>query len=127
MLSCGCEQGETNASWVMDGMLEQLLSNTELGVRLRSHFVSATTDFILILCTHQAVQNRACRLADPKESRHCAQVFTIVPMLNPDGVSAGNYRTSLAGVDLNRQWAKPSLEKHPEIANAKALLAELQA
>ena len=42
MLSCGCEQGETNASWVMDGMLEQLLSNTELGVRLRSHFVSAT-------------------------------------------------------------------------------------
>ena len=41
MLSCGCEQGETNASWVMDGMLEQLLSNTELGVRLRSHFVSA--------------------------------------------------------------------------------------
>ena len=48
-------------------------------------------------------------------------------MLNPDGVSAGNYRTSLAGLDLNRQWAKPSLEKHPEIANAKALLAELQA
>ena len=41
MVSCGCEQGETNASWVMDGMLEQLLSNTELGVRLRSHFVSA--------------------------------------------------------------------------------------
>ena len=48
-------------------------------------------------------------------------------MLNPAGVSAGNYRTSLAGVDLNRQWAKPSLEKHPEIASAKALLAELQA
>lgn len=26
----------------------------------------------------------------------------VVPMLNPDGVINGNYRMSLAGVDLNR-------------------------
>jgi cytosolic carboxypeptidase protein 2/3 len=31
-------------------------------------------------------------------------VFKIVPMLNPDGVIVGNYRCSLAGLDLNRQW-----------------------
>jgi hypothetical protein len=31
-------------------------------------------------------------------------------MLNPDGVINGNYRCSLAGVDLNRRWKFPSKE-----------------
>jgi len=31
-------------------------------------------------------------------------VFYIVPMLNIDGVINGNYRSNLAGVDLNRQY-----------------------
>lgn len=30
--------------------------------------------------------------------------FFIIPMLNPDGVVAGNYRTSLFGKDLNRTF-----------------------
>jgi murein tripeptide amidase MpaA len=34
-------------------------------------------------------------------------VFKIIPMLNPDGVIHGNYRCSLAGVDLNRKWDNP--------------------
>lgn len=27
-------------------------------------------------------------------------------MLNPDGVIHGNYRTNLAGIDLNRVWGE---------------------
>ena len=29
-------------------------------------------------------------------------VFKIIPMMNPDGVIIGNYRSSLSGIDLNR-------------------------
>lgn len=53
-------------------------------------------------------------------------VFKIVPMLNPDGVINGNYRTSLAGCDLNRRYKTPSKILHPTIYALKKLCKKIQ-
>ena len=42
-------------------------------------------------------------------------VFHIVPNMNPDGSRRGHLRTNAAGVNLNREWEAPSLEKSPEV------------
>ena len=49
-------------------------------------------------------------------------VLKIVPMLNPDGVILGNYRCSVMGVDLNRQWLEPNEHSHPTIYHLKRLM-----
>ena len=61
--------GETMGSWVMQGVLQFLLSDNPMAIYLRQQIV-----------------------------------FKIVPMMNPDGVIHGHYRTSLSGADLNRRW-----------------------
>ena len=45
-------------------------------------------------------------------------------MLNPDGVIVGNYRCSLAAVDLNRQWMTPSNKYHPEAFATKTMIVK---
>ena len=52
-------------------------------------------------------------------------VFKLVPCLNPDGAVCGNYRSSLAGVDLNRQWILPSKDLHPVVFHLKELVASV--
>ena len=49
----------------------------------------------------------------------------MIPCLNPDGVSCGNYRTSLSGVDLNRQWISPHHQLHPTIFFTKKLMENI--
>jgi murein tripeptide amidase MpaA len=49
-------------------------------------------------------------------------VFSVIPMLNPDGVINGNYRCSLAGCDLNRRWKTPSKVINPTIYYVKKLV-----
>lgn len=42
-------------------------------------------------------------------------VFYIVPNMNPDGSVRGHLRTNAVGVNLNREWATPSMEQSPEV------------
>lgn len=82
--------GETNSSWIMEGIIDYLTSDNEQAIELRSKYI-----------------------------------FKIIPMLNPDGVINGNYRTSLAGVDLNRFWCKPDKFKHPTIYHVKEMISNM--
>ncbi|XP_044014103.1 cytosolic carboxypeptidase 6 [Aphidius gifuensis] len=52
-------------------------------------------------------------------------VFKIIPMLNPDGVFLGNYRSTLMGMDLNRAWNRISEWIHPTLFATRNLLESL--
>ncbi|CAF4990026.1 unnamed protein product, partial [Rotaria sp. Silwood1] len=53
-------------------------------------------------------------------------VFKIIPMLNPDGVIVGNYRCSLTGKDMNRNFRHPRKQTFPIIYHIKELIQNLQ-
>ena len=42
-------------------------------------------------------------------------VFYLVPNMNPDGSVRGHLRTNAIGVNLNREWQTPSMERSPEV------------
>lgn len=85
VISSRVHPGETNSSFVFQGILELLTKlNDPVAQSLRENYV-----------------------------------FKLIPCLNPDGVIKGNYRSSFAGVDLNRQWIQPSEFMHPEIYSLK--------
>jgi len=60
------------------------------------------------------------------EALRGAFVFKVVPMLNPDGVICGNYRCSLAGLDLNRVWQGPAEAVQPTILGLKSMMRSFQ-
>jgi hypothetical protein len=90
VLTARVHPGESNASWIMQGILDFLLGDEVEAEALRRKVV-----------------------------------FKVVPMLNPDGVINGNYRSSLAGCDLNRVWDRPDHKKHPTIYYTKELVMRL--
>ncbi|TNV86432.1 hypothetical protein FGO68_gene10605 [Halteria grandinella] len=87
ILTARVHPGESNSSYIMEGLIEYLISTDPGAKLLRDRFV-----------------------------------FKIVPMLNPDGVVVGNYRCSLSGADLNRQWISPSGKFYPEIHAVKQMM-----
>ncbi|MCT6700702.1 M14-type cytosolic carboxypeptidase [Rheinheimera sp. 4Y26] len=52
-------------------------------------------------------------------------VFYVVPNMNPDGSVRGHLRTNAAGVNLNREWQTPSMEKSPEVYLVRRKMLEL--
>ena len=48
--------------------------------------------------------------------------WVVIPMLNPDGVAVGNYRTDAAGADLNRMWLTASKLCEPSVYAALGVL-----
>ena len=42
--------------------------------------------------------------------------FYVTPNMNIDGAIAGNLRANAAGMNLNREWAAPSLEKSRSVS-----------
>jgi murein tripeptide amidase MpaA len=77
--------GETMAQWWTEGALEMLIAPDD-------HYNTTIVEQLLAQCR-----------------------FHVVPNMNPDGSARGHLRTNALGIDLNRQWQTPSLDKSPEV------------
>ncbi|MBB3182253.1 carboxypeptidase family protein [Variovorax sp. Sphag1AA] len=51
--------------------------------------------------------------------------FHIVPNMNPDGSANGFFRTNTLGVDLNREWGAPSLDRSPEVCVVRGAMEQI--
>lgn len=60
-------------------------------------------------------------MSDNEASGKLRSIFDVhvLPMVNVDGVIAGNFRTGLAGDDLNRRFSKPAELLHPTVVALK--------
>lgn len=63
-------------------------------------------------------------ITDSEESKILLDkfVFYFIPIINPDGVYRGNYRTDVNGVNLNRYYQNPSPKEHSPIYGIKKLI-----
>lgn len=52
-------------------------------------------------------------------------VFYVVPNMNPDGSVRGYLRTNAVGVNLNREWNSPSLDRSPEVYYVRQKMHEV--
>ena len=57
-----------------------------------------------------------------KVAEHSNLVIKVVPMLNPDGVYMGNYRTGVMGIDYNRLFLSGKADVFPEVEALKQLV-----
>ena len=52
-------------------------------------------------------------------------VFYLIPNMNPDGSVRGHLRTNAVGVNLNREWQNPSMDKSPEVFLVREKMLEV--
>lgn len=86
-----------------------LMARVHSGEAVSSYMIKGAIDFLL----SEAPEAKVLRNKS---------VFKIIPMLNPDGVRYGNYRSCLNGFDLNRTWKKPDKALQPTIFYTKRLI-----
>lgn len=90
IINARTHSGENSSSWVLDGLLKELVSSQEIHEWMLTQNIE----------------------------------FRIIPMLNPDGVLIGNYRTGIIGDDFNRQFNVNKPEFYPEISALKRLVGK---
>jgi hypothetical protein len=122
-----------------DGLREPFINNFH---PIRSEeprpFVFPDKKIVLITCRVHPAETPASHvlhgliefLLSNKDPRSVALrqlfVFKIVPILNPDGVACGHYRTDTRGVNLNRMYGNPDPRFHPTIYAARELFLHLE-
>jgi murein tripeptide amidase MpaA len=69
------------------------------------------------------------RLLDEEDSSSISLLkkanLYLIPNINIDGSILGNLRVNAKGVNLNREWANPSIENSPEVYYAKEKMKEI--
>ncbi|MBN2415027.1 succinylglutamate desuccinylase/aspartoacylase family protein [bacterium] len=65
-------------------------------------------------------------LSDDQEAEAVTRhmIINVVPMMNPDGVYHGRFRTNTLDIDLNRQWDNADPETEPSVYAMTRLLEE---
>lgn len=101
------------SSWVVEGLIRFLV----FANRKSNHCGSASSDDSV----------RSHKIYTPSEIKIARYLrkkfkFIIIPMVNPDGVIAGNFLTSFAGHDLDKVFLVPNKQLHPSIYAIKELI-----
>eukprot|EP00435_Cladocopium_sp_Y103_P069901 s206_g34.t1 len=150
VVSARVHPGESNASWLVHGLMGFLLSST---AEAQERKVMETS--MLQSSVHGQSWCNGASIAllelTPRVSEQVLRdnfVWICVPMLNPDGVIcpsprylsfgseagkggicniSGNYRCGLCGTDLNRQWKQPDKILHSSVHKLKKLVARSKA
>ena len=106
VLTCRVHPGETNASWVMQGLLWWLTSAHAKAAAIRQRAV------FKIVPVLNPDGGEGARMRRHTRTHTHTRWFVVA-------VVAGNYRCNLTGMDLNRFWDNPHAEYHPTVVATK--------
>ena len=118
----------TNLGSTLDGQDMDLLTignphpaKTRIWIIARQHPGETMAEWLV-----EGLLDRLLDTADPVAGTLLDQaLFHIVPNMNPDGSRRGHLRTNAAGTNLNREWARPTMEKSPEVFLVRSAMETL--